>query len=117
METNLFVGMLVTSLSSLLGLYVLIYNTFLKPQLEQEKRYLEDQNKKQTEQSKRQAEQIRAQVETNAELRSLNEKLDDILKEHERQGDRIYALEDKCNDHEVRIRTIEKTNFKKYRVD
>lgn len=78
--------------------------------MEQEKKMLQEQ-------SKRHAEQIRAQVETNAELRSLNGKLDDILKEHERHDDRIYDLEDKYNDHEVRIRTIEKTKFTKHRVD
>ena len=110
MEASTFMGMLVAGLSSLLGLYIILYNTFLKPQMEQEKNILKEQ-------SERHSEQIKAQVETNAELRSLNEKLDNILKEHERHDGRIYDLEGKYNDHEVRIRTIEKTKFTKQRVE
>lgn len=99
MEVNAFIGMLVGGLASILGLFVLIYEKFLKPQ------------------SERHLEQIKVQAETNSELKSLNEKLDDILKEHEKQERRLDDLTYKYNDHEVRIRTIEKTNYKKYRVE
>lgn len=110
MEMNAFVGMLVAGLASLLGLFALVNDRFLKPRFEMERKHIEEQ-------SKRQIEQIRVQEQTNSELKRLNDKIDDILKDHEMQGKKINDLEDKYNDHETRIRVIEKTNYKKHRVD
>lgn len=109
MDTSTFVGMLIGGLASVLGLFALIYDKLFKPRFEMEKEMIHAQ-------SKRQVEQIRVQEKTNAELSKLNDKIDNILRDYEKQGKKITELEHKYSDHEVRIRTIEKTNYEKLRV-
>lgn len=109
MDTSTFIGMLVGGLASVLGLFALMYDRLFKPRFEMEKELIQNQ-------SKRQIEQIRVQEKTNAELSKLNDKIDNILRDYEKQGKKITELEHKYSDHEVRIRTIEKTKFEKLRV-
>lgn len=110
MEMNTFVGMLIGGLASILGLFALIYDRLFKPRFELEKEMIHKQ-------SQRQIEQIRVQEKTNSELSKLNDKIDNILKDYEKQGKKINELELKYSDHEVRIRTIESTRYEKLRVD
>lgn len=100
MSTNEIIGAVLVALGTILGLFITVYKTFIKPNHDIREEYLRKESIKR-------AELLEAQLETNHQLDKLTTQIEALLENDNKQNDKIDKLFDTTGSLDERVRGVE----------